>query len=273
MTPLQPQISLCILAKNAAKVIERAIRSVMPHVREVSLVDDASTDGTTKLVSNFCEKNGIAFIGHRIHPMSHPLYRLDHASSFESFDGEPFPGPFSGRFMLCDFSAARNLGWQACTSDWIVTLDCDDVLLNANELSENIRWAEDAKTSFLHCHYDIANAENSHGMRCFAARRGTTWNGRIHEHLGVGESTFNGSLFVRDMRDSGNERIPNHYFKIAYLTCQEAGWDSVPIHELGSAVMDMFHARHPKFHSVFDLLAKRAVGTELLGFVRKVTGS
>lgn len=270
-----PSVSLCILARNGGKVICRAIESVLPHVSEVVVVDDASSDDMTEIVRQFCQDRDVNSVHtRRIHPVSHPnLYCLDDASSFHSFEGSSFPGPFSGRQMLADFAGARNIGWQVCGGDWIVTLDCDDVVLNGSEIPDNIQWAESAGVSYLHCHYDIHEQPNSHGLRCFAARRGTRWQGRIHEHLGLGQDTFSGSLCVRDMRDSGAERIPNHYFKVAYLTCQEKGWDAVPIHELGSVVMDMFFAKHPGWRRALDFLRKRAPGTELLDFVVRTTSS
>lgn len=274
MPTVSPNVSLCILARNGGKVICRAIESVLPHVRQVVVVDDGSTDGMIEIARNFCRDKDVAFEHTRIHPVSHPnIYRLDDASSFHLFEGTSFPGPFTGRQMLSDFAAARNIGWQMCSSDWIATLDCDDVVLNGNEISDNIQWAENAGVSYLHCHYDIHEKSNSHGLRCFAARRKTRWQGRIHEHLGAGQDTFSGSLCVRDMRDSGADRIPNHYFKVAYLTCQEVGWDAVSIHELGSVVMDMFFAKHAGWRRALDLLRRRAPGTELLEFVTRTTSS
>ena len=99
MPPLdaRPLVSVVIPAYNAQETIERAIRTVLDQTTsplEVIVVDDASTDGTLKLVQ------GLAAVEPRLRVM---------ASS-------PNAGP----------GHCRNLGFTAATGDWIAIQDSDD---------------------------------------------------------------------------------------------------------------------------------------------------
>ena len=89
-------VSVVIPLHNKADHVERAIRSVLsqtlrPH--EVIVVDDASTDGGARVVEQFRDDN-VRLLARQT----------------------PGPGGY----------AARNLGIQSATSDWIAFLDADD---------------------------------------------------------------------------------------------------------------------------------------------------
>lgn len=82
-------ISVCIIAKNEEKNIERCLSSLVPYGFEIVLVDTGSTDRTKELASKYTDK----------------IYD----------------------FVWCDdFSAARNFSLQIATNNWIFMLDCDE---------------------------------------------------------------------------------------------------------------------------------------------------
>jgi glycosyltransferase involved in cell wall biosynthesis len=52
-------ISLCMIVKNEAHVIERCLSSVLPIIDYWVIVDTGSTDGTQQKIKDFFERNGI----------------------------------------------------------------------------------------------------------------------------------------------------------------------------------------------------------------------
>ncbi|MCM1156659.1 MAG: glycosyltransferase [Roseburia sp.] len=82
-------ISVCIIAKNEEKRIEKCLSSIKPYGFEIVVVDTGSTDRTKEIAARYADKV------------------LD--------------------FVWCDdFSAARNFSLQAASNNWIFMLDCDE---------------------------------------------------------------------------------------------------------------------------------------------------
>ena len=82
-------ISVCIIAKNEEKRIERCLASIKPYGFEIVVVDTGSTDRTKEIASRYADKI------------------LD--------------------FAWCDdFSAARNFSLREAANNWIFMLDCDE---------------------------------------------------------------------------------------------------------------------------------------------------
>lgn len=87
MSPIP--ISVCIIAKNEEKHIERCLSSLQPYGFEIILIDTGSTDRTKELAAKYTE---------------------------QIFD-----------FTWCDdFSAARNFSLEKATNNWIFMMDCDE---------------------------------------------------------------------------------------------------------------------------------------------------
>lgn len=82
-------ISVCIIAKNEEKRIEKCLASIKPYGFEIIVVDTGSTDHTKEIASQYADKV------------------LD--------------------FVWCDdFSAARNFSLQEASNNWIFMMDCDE---------------------------------------------------------------------------------------------------------------------------------------------------
>ncbi len=89
--PTRHTISVCMIVKNEAERIERAIQSVLPFADEVVVVDTGSTDDTVNIAKKLGAKVGF--------------------------------------FQWCDdFAAARNASIDLATGDWIMWLDADDYI-------------------------------------------------------------------------------------------------------------------------------------------------
>jgi glycosyltransferase involved in cell wall biosynthesis len=110
-----------MIVKNVEKIIENCLKSTLPFVHEVIIVDTGSTD-STKAVIKRAAPNAIVrdFL-----PSTHSeAFLIDDESAW----GSQMPGPFTSKHMLIDFAAARNFGLDHCTSDYVLWIDSDDVL-------------------------------------------------------------------------------------------------------------------------------------------------
>ncbi len=97
-----PTISLCMITKNEAALIEDCLLSVKGLVDEIIIVDTGSTDKTIEIARRFTDK----------------IYEFR---------------------WIDDFSAARNESLKNATGDWILVLDGDEVL--PQESKEKMRTA------------------------------------------------------------------------------------------------------------------------------------
>ena len=91
MVTTYPTISLCMIAKNEEAWIGQCIRSVLPIVSEVILVDTGSTDRTVAIA--------------------------------EELGAKVFHRPWDD-----DFSAPRNLSIEKASGEWILVLDADEAI-------------------------------------------------------------------------------------------------------------------------------------------------
>jgi succinoglycan biosynthesis protein ExoO len=114
-----PRVSVVMAAYNAENFISRSIQSVLAQtgvVLELLVVDDASTDGTTRTVSELAQQDS------RLR-----LLKLTRNS-----------GP----------AVARNTGFAAATGDWIAVVDADDAYLE-NRLSTLITVADSQEADIV----------------------------------------------------------------------------------------------------------------------------
>lgn len=86
-----PSISVCIIAKNEEARIKQCLESLKPYNFEIVLVDTGSTDRTVSIARRYTNR----------------VYEFE---------------------WVNDFSAARNFSISKATNDWILALDCDEIL-------------------------------------------------------------------------------------------------------------------------------------------------
>lgn len=145
-------VSLCMIVKDEEAMLPRCLAAARPHVDELIVVDTGSTDRTVEIAESF---------GARI---------LHHA-----WDG--------------DFAAARNLGLDAATSDWLMYLDADEVLVEGD--GERLRellgrtWREAFFLTEINHVGDLEDgaAVTHNALRLFRNRPAYRFEGRVHEQF------------------------------------------------------------------------------------------
>lgn len=60
-----PRITLCMIVKDEAHVIERCLSSVLPVIDHWCIVDTGSTDGTQQKIKDFFDRNGVEGVLHQ----------------------------------------------------------------------------------------------------------------------------------------------------------------------------------------------------------------
>lgn len=88
-------ISVCMIAKNEEKNIEKCLAAVKPYGFEVVVVDTGSTDRTKEIAARYTDK---------------------------VFDF----------VWIDDFSAARNFSLEQASNDYVLYIDCDEVITELN---------------------------------------------------------------------------------------------------------------------------------------------
>jgi len=177
----QPKLSLAIIARDREIEIERGLASVSPHVDEIVVVDTGSRDKTVEVARKFGAK--ILFYTPETNPEG---FFLDAPETFERHN---LPGPWSGKMALGNFSIPRNMSFEACTGDYIMWIDTDDVVVGAENIRKivNIMATEDIKIGMFRYDYDH-DAEGNVVItqvreRIIKNKSGISWINPIHEHL------------------------------------------------------------------------------------------
>jgi tetratricopeptide (TPR) repeat protein len=145
-------LSLCIIVKDEEAMIERCLEAARHAVDEIIVVDTGSTDRTVEIA----ERLGARVLHHQ-------------------WDG--------------DFAAARNVSFDAATSDWVMYLDADEVLvtedvarlraLTGRTWREAFYLVETNHTGEL----GDGTAVTHDALRVFRNRPEYRFEGRIHEQI------------------------------------------------------------------------------------------
>lgn len=144
-------ISVCIIAKNEARKIERLLTSLAPYHFEIVIVDTGSTDQTREIAGKY----------------------TDRIFDFAWVD---------------DFSAARNYSLRMASYDWILMMDCDEWIksLDLEELTYFRKHLSAAVGSVTR--ENLTGSPLQPSMTCdqterFFNRKRYHYTGRIHEQL------------------------------------------------------------------------------------------
>lgn len=150
-----PTIALAMIVRNVEAFLGQCLKSVVPFVDEVIVVDTGSTDRTREVI--LANAAGAEILEYS--PTTHPQSFIK--DSPETWP-EKLPGPWSGKDILANFGEARQLGLAACKSDYVIWLDSDDVLVNGENLRKVVQMLEDSghETAMVRYDYETDNDGN-----------------------------------------------------------------------------------------------------------------
>jgi glycosyltransferase involved in cell wall biosynthesis len=161
-------LSVCMIAKNETDVIGRCLDCVKSFADEIVVVDTGSTDNTKEIASRYTDK----------------VYDFE---------------------WINDFAAARNFSFSKATKDYVMWLDCDDVIDEGNQM---------AILEFKHCldslgfdaymaHYYISPLLTTTVTR-IVKRNTCSWEGFVHEYLATKSTRFMLDFTVTHNKPNGS---------------------------------------------------------------------
>lgn len=162
-------VSLCMIVKNEAAVLERCLKSVAPYVREIIIVDTGSNDQSMEIARRFGAK----------------LYEFQ---------------------WIDDFSAARNESLRHASQPWILHLDADEYLDEATVSAfgkiqeKHANWGYLVTVRNLHTADDIAGSSDDKQIRLFRRHEKIRFRGIIHEQIGFAISELGGHIAELPLR-------------------------------------------------------------------------
>ena len=145
-------LSLCMIVKDEEAMIGRCLASVREAVDEIVVVDTGSGDRTVEIA----EEHGARVLHHA----------------------------WTG-----DFSAARNVSFDAATSDWILYLDADELLVDGDAEALRALTGQTWREAFFLVEtnhtgeLESGTATTHDALRVFRNRPGYRFSGRIHEQI------------------------------------------------------------------------------------------
>lgn len=140
-------LSVCIIAKNESEVIGRCLECAKSFADEIIVVDTGSTDNTKEIASKFTDK----------------VYDFE---------------------WINDFAAARNFSFSKATMDFVMWLDCDDIIdeYNQRAIQEFKSSLENYGSDTFMAHYCYAPSRTTTVTRIVRSGTGR-WIGFVHEYL------------------------------------------------------------------------------------------
>lgn len=185
-----------MISCNAARIIERCLTSVMDYVEEIIIVDTGSDDNTVRVIGSVCPWAKVYDFTHESHPES---FILDVRGSWE----KELPGPFSGKWRLGDFAAARQYGWEKASAEYLMWIDSDDTVDGAERIVEIVDDMRERVVNVALLNYDYDHdADGNVTMRLPRERLikrsiNSHWEQPVHEVcMPSGLGTFYGQVKI-----------------------------------------------------------------------------
>ncbi|NLT95448.1 MAG: glycosyltransferase [Clostridia bacterium] len=142
-------ISLCMIAKNESDTIGQCIKSALPYVDQIVVVDTGSSDNTREIAANL--------------------------------GAEVWEFPWNN-----DFSAARNFSLEKARSDWILFMDCDEEIdQNTGQLLLEAVKSDFYHAYYIKVTNILAdkNQVSLYSIRLFRNLPQYRFRGKIHEQI------------------------------------------------------------------------------------------
>ena len=96
---MKPTVGLALIARDEQDILPRLLHSIEGAFDQIVLVDTGSEDDTVKVFERWADAQSLP-LGHKVDRISWPD----------------------------DFAAARNHALAACTGDWILSVDADEIV-------------------------------------------------------------------------------------------------------------------------------------------------
>jgi GT2 family glycosyltransferase/tetratricopeptide (TPR) repeat protein/2-polyprenyl-3-methyl-5-hydroxy-6-metoxy-1,4-benzoquinol methylase len=214
------ELSACIIARDNARTIEACLKSIIPHVDEMVVVDTGSKDDTPKIAARLGA-------------------RVEHFTWTD------------------DFSAARNESIKHARGQWIFWMDTDDVIdtVNGRQLRQLIRSAQPSTLGFVvsvHCPSGGEDGDSSvtvvSHVKLFRNLPDLRFDGRIHEQILPAINAANGEVawsdaFVLhagyDHSPEGQKRKLERDLRILHQELKERPEHPFTLFNLGMTYADM----------------------------------
>ena len=159
-------ISLCMIVKNEEEILARCLETAKDLVDEINIVDTGSTDRTIEIAQQYTD-------------------RIFH---FE---------------WINNFAAARNESFKYATKDYILYLDADDVLLEADRAKlKELKETLDPSVDSVSMYYDAGTDEFGNVTmryrrnRLVKREKNFQWRGDCHQYLEVHGKIINSEIAV-----------------------------------------------------------------------------
>ncbi len=238
-TRTKPVLSLCMIVRNEADVLERCLRSVEPVVDEMVIIDTGSTDGTVGIAKQY---------GARV----------------KQVDWQD------------DFARARNIGIELARGEWVLILDADEELNLAGEDVLRLRGLlerVDCEAYICNIMSELEDGQQvrHESVRLWRNRAAYRFEGAVHEQILPGILRVNPAARV----DHAGLTILHHGYSdslrdqkvkasrnliILERTVRDSGGDLFSRYNLGVSHLQVGDA--DQACAVFDAVFQEIKGTE-----------
>lgn len=148
-------VSLSLIVKNEAVHMHNVLRNAVLYADEIIIIDTGSTDNTKEIAKQY----------------------TTNVYDFQWDD---------------DFSAARNFGLRKCTKDFIIWLDADDIILDADAIKIKELFSKPTRADIyvLPYHDDYRSSRDSsifQKIRIFRNHKNFFFTSPLHEYIDTTE--------------------------------------------------------------------------------------
>ncbi|HEY4280279.1 MAG TPA: glycosyltransferase [Conexibacter sp.] len=233
------KLSLCMIVKDEEEMLPRCLAAAAPAVDEIVIVDTGSTDRTIEIAKSF---------GARV----------------------------IEREWTGSFSDARNVSFDGATGDWLLYLDADEVLVEADipklRAATGQVWREAIYLNETSYTGELGDGTGTHhlALRMFRARPEYRFSGRLHEQIAdklpTGQPERVGMIDVRiehygylgAVRDSKEKSRRNVELLLAQRDEGDVDNDAFFHFNLGSeyGVLNELENAHAEFELAWQILSE-----------------
>lgn len=159
-------ISLCMIVKNEEETLARCLDTVKDIVDEINIVDTGSTDRTVEIAKQYTDR----------------VFYYEWTNNF---------------------SAARNESFKYATKDYILYLDADDVVLEADQAKlKELKETLDPSVDSVSMYYDAGSDEFGNVTlryrrnRLLKREKNFQWYGDCHNYINVRGKIINSDVSI-----------------------------------------------------------------------------